>query len=469
MDIDDLYTWIGNTYEFDHNGEYEVRITQNKHTNSFSYIEGDNITIEIDNDVCSIYCEYQILSEDTFYQEYKMIIKELKMIQYLYQSCGGSPSFDDGTGYDWPYQYKKVGYFDIPFDLDKSCKIITAFDDIFIYKELGNIDEALLMNSLPDVYEHYKIFMRKFDNALILGLGENYSHITEIDRHSVFSKDEPIYTNGFVVLGMGDCPTEKIRSITNDVPEKNLIKYYFGFEYFIGQLEEGFIYGDINRVLGARKFIEELGLSEAANLYLDDIYYKANNRLLFLESEEAWAIILMLRSHDSMLIKEKIKLKEMASELTHFLPVELRICDYKFDTLSPEDFEKLCSELLNDLKYTNIFIRGKTNSPDGGVDIEADIEASTFMGSEIQHRIFQCKRTDKVNLSILNDVIYLLEEFQAHGYGLFCSCILPLSFRNRAKTVSRVHNINIEVYDKNDINLLLINHPETANRYFLFR
>ncbi len=83
----------------------------------------------------------------------------------------------------------------------------------------------------------------------------------------------------------------------------------------------------------------------------------------------------------------------------------------------------------------NVHLRGKTNTPNEGVDITADEEYQAMLGHEKRIWIFQCKHTKyQIDRKDILEVPILLKKFQADRYGLFYSEVLSPATLDRIAT-----------------------------------
>ncbi len=57
------------------------------------------------------------------------------------------------------------------------------------------------------------------------------------------------------------------------------------------------------------------------------------------------------------------------------------------DYITAPQFEELCKVILSVLGFKNIVLRGHTNSPDGGVDIECDEEIKQIFGIKVRQEM----------------------------------------------------------------------------------
>ena len=119
------------------------------------------------------------------------------------------------------------------------------------------------------------------------------------------------------------------------------------------------------------------------------------------------------------------------------------------------------------MKFQNISIRGKSRAPDGGVDIIAEEEYMTLVGTEKRKWIFQCKHMKaQIGRKDLSEVRDLLREFSADCYGLFYSGDLTPSTLDRIENICKNDGIKIKYWDRNRIEAQLEIFPQISIKYF---
>ena len=138
-----------------------------------------------------------------------------------------------------------------------------------------------------------------------------------------------------------------------------------------------------------------------------------------------------------------------------------------YGKMTDEDFEIMCRDLLYEMGFQNIQVRGKTRTPDNGIDITAEEEYQTLIGTEKRKWIFQCKHTKgQINRKDLSEVRDLLREFNADSYGLFYSGYFSANTLDRMNTLRQNEKIKIHGWDFNGLELLLTKFPKISMKYF---
>ena len=117
--------------------------------------------------------------------------------------------------------------------------------------------------------------------------------------------------------------------------------------------------------------------------------------------------------------------------------------------------------------FQDVKVRGKTHAPDGGVDIVAQEEFRSLIGSEKRKWIIQCKHMKgQVNRKDISEVRDLLNEFNADCYGLFYSGYFSPSTLDRIEAIRNKDRITIKVWDCNDLEVMLSQHTSVSLKYF---
>lgn len=204
-----------------------------------------------------------------------------------------------------------------------------------------------------------------------------------------------------------------------------------------------------------------------ARLNIGEIHFpqcKMNDGYVLLENYDKsfWAIVPSHRKEqESFLLKERESIKSLYKQVQALLPAHLVVNEYDYSRLSESTFEDMCRDLLDEIGFKNIKQRGKTNAPDGGIDIEADLLIETVLGTGTEHWIFQCKHTKaQIDRKDLAEVRELLNEFKAAKYGLFYSGVFS------PQTIDRLKNLEAHYWGQGELNIELRKHKRTALRYF---
>ena len=166
---------------------------------------------------------------------------------------------------------------------------------------------------------------------------------------------------------------------------------------------------------------------------------------------------------EQKILYEKTKINELKASFHKHTKENYLIMDYDLYQLSPDEFENMCYDLLCEEGYENVHRRGKSNTRDGGVDIEADEFVRAIHTYEKRKWIFQCKREKNLDRKELRDIEILLKEFQADRYGLFYAGIINPSVWDRCRIFSKN---SVWLFDQDWIKQKLKEYPKVADKYF---
>ena len=141
---------------------------------------------------------------------------------------------------------------------------------------------------------------------------------------------------------------------------------------------------------------------------------------------------------------------------------------YDFSHLTEDDFEMLCFDLLYRKGFQSVKRVGKTNAPDGGVDIIAYKEQQTLVSIERQKFIVQCKHSKKsLDRKDVAEISDLMTEHDAQSYILFCSNSFTPQAVSRLEHKKTRGNINIDYFGEAEISFEIEKHPDLITKYKL--
>lgn len=429
----------------------------------------ENITLDFEGDSYSLYREFlyeecdnklSALSsqkeECLFYESLKETVEQVAEIAYK-----------DGLG--CPFYSVLIGYFDIPFSWeDLACKlngIIKAFQYMkkIRIEEVDKESELLLTYKMGQLELYEKL--GQYSNRLCNIKVENSSLNSNKHLDGVFA-----YTNRSltIITGIGleflslfcshlsgiECflylgLNVVILSSNEPVPKAVMIKKNL-----------------FNKII---EFIEQLGVNWDWNIE-DTIKYSITSDGKFLMCcGELWFIVCPLKAenYEEYIIYEKNTLKSLQHDFIQVASEKIWNQTYDFSRLNGEQFEKMCCDFLYALKFQNISIRGKSRAADGGVDITAEEEYKTLVGTERRKWIFQCKHMKKqIGRKDLSEVYDLLQKFSADCYGLFYSGELTPNTLDRIADICKNSKIKIEYWDRSRIEAQLKQFPQISLKYF---
>ena len=190
---------------------------------------------------------------------------------------------------------------------------------------------------------------------------------------------------------------------------------------------------------------------------------------LVITFDELWAVVYSLQRnmYETYFTFEKNAIRKLEHDYLQIAPKHLWNREYDFSVLTDEQFESMCRDLLQSMGFQNVKVRGKTHAPDGGVDIVAQEEFKSLIGSEKRKWIIQCKHMkSQVNRRDISEVRDLLSEFSADCYGLFYSGYFSPATLDRIESIRNKDRITIKVWDSNDIEVMLSQYTNVSLKYF---
>lgn len=161
---------------------------------------------------------------------------------------------------------------------------------------------------------------------------------------------------------------------------------------------------------------------------------------------------------------------EIASSLSTAVGISASLdCDWT--SLSDEDFEQLCYDLIFlHPKFDAETIRklGKSRSRDGGRDIEV-FEVSRWLREKPRKWIFQCKlvkSSSSLGGSKLQDVGDMLELYGAEGFGVLTSATIDATLFDKLDGICRRRGVQQYHMSVLELERALSRNPNIKNRFF---
>lgn len=397
----------------------------------------------------------EITKEEMFFYEYiKRISEKLPQISY-----------EDGMG--CPFYCDLVGYFNLPLIWNDFTHLLAVFEQACqhsIFLTINDIDK----NS--ELFLSYKEMQSKAFEEL-KGLSSSLCNVhikdTTLNKNHCFdSVFAYVNTSNTVLTGVGLEHLELVGGHTTN----NQYHFYAGLQYFIirPDLEDACV-----TIVNKRLTDEVIELFEQANEEWDIdayVHYSLNKRSwLVVTCGELWAVICPIRPerHEACFTSEKNKIKSLEHDFMLVAPKQLWSRTYDFTILNEAAFENMCRDLLLEMNFHNIQVRGRTRAPDGGVDITADEEYKTLVGTEKRKWIFQCKHTKgQIDRKDLSEVRDLLQEFHADCYGLFYSGYFTPTTLDRIDSICQHDKLKIQGWDFNGLEILLTKFQKVSTKYF---
>lgn len=445
----DLISYLNKQYNLDHD------------VNTI-WLQDLEVTVEYDEvqNCVSIYREFTYDDYDNVLIHFETAHDEMLFLQNLYNSSEIQPKTDNNIS--WGYQSREdyVGFFNIELSKDKILEILNWINCANKSEEVLNC--TLLQLHYPEEFEMYKELEEIANLSFLQDRG--WQQITSFIKNGNNLEGIYVNENKIIAIGIGKQKLQEILKTLRINSYKEII-IYKGYEYCIGRRDSKNIYWNINFVNAVEGIIEELGL----NCEYDINYYITDSvpPVLLVECAGFWGMIIPINDEEyDKAILERKKLIEKYNAILQYIPQGYVEETLDFSALSDDDFENMCKDILAELGFMNIFSRGQTNAPDGGVDIECDEEISGLLGKDTIHWIFQCKHSKKIDRKDLSEIPLLLEEFNAEKYGLFYSGTFSPQTLDRIKYLNSNARDCIKIWDNFQVAQLVNKFTKVKNKYF---
>lgn len=425
------------------------------------------IKITLEENSYDIYREF--LYEDCY--SHSMTLEILKG-EVLFCECikritGKQPhvSYEDGMG--CPFCCDLVGYFNLPLIWNDFAHMLAMIEQACHQMKVLTINEIDKNAELLSKYEETKFKTFETLKGISPDLCNKHIRDTPLNKnHDLDSVCAYVNTHNTVLIGVG---LEHLPQVCDQVSNKQYY-FYMGLQYLIICPEHE---KDCITIANKGLVDQVIELFEQANEEWDidsSIHYALDKRSwLIVTCGELWAIICPIKPehHEACFTFEKNKIKSLERDFMMVAPENFWNRTFDFTKLSEKDFETMCRDLLVEMNFQNILVRGKPRAPDGGIDITADEEYETLIGTEKRKWIFQCKHMrGQIDRKDLSEVRDLLREFHADGYGLFYSGYFTPSTLDRMENISQNDKIKIRAWDFNALEILLTKFPKVSMKYF---
>ncbi|GEM_PF-2286088 len=434
------------------------------------YVQGGKIELSIlDWDGAGACCIRYVLIKNRDEEEsilteiYKIciILKDLHVITRKY------PQID---------YYEAKGTGDINIELIYIIETFEIESIMYVLEAFNRIDLSQMRLDKQFIREHYgelfDLLSRKGNESR-----EKFRRIAESEFRKEFnclnvSEYKPVVSN---IFSKQDCVysnyNQKIYvGFTQEGIEHYIHKYQLDLHEF-SDYYEGVQY-NIMTVPGTACVWEKRLWLEAFNwLYILEMHYgdvpnytAYDKGRIIIRVVEFWVCIMTEADRlKEKILYEKQQLQDMQKKYLNHTDDKFFAPNYDLYQLSPEEFENMCCDLLHAEGYKNVYKRGKLNTADGGIDMEAVEVVRGINTREEKKWIFQCKRAIKIDRKELNEIPFLLKEFKADRYGLFYAGILNPSVIDRCKTFDPGV---VWVFDENFIKQKLKEYRSVADKYF---
>lgn len=461
----------------------------NEFLTKFESIYNDSYEYELDEDLGQVYLSYSKkldyaldclcieFNEDTFdiYREFLyedhygplMVVEickdEILFYESLKRILGRTPesSYEDGWG--CPFFANRIGFFCVPFSWDELERKIDIIAQAYIRMDALSLDDIEISSDTQTQFEGVKLQLinklKEVAPALchthVKDLPLNHDHAFD-HMHSYLNKSNTI------LLGVG---LDNLKQLCE--PTENTIAFYSGFQYCIIGINDRYLIYNlrlVSDVIDAFSKVDEECEIDAFLKYSID----TKSRLV-VTCGEMWAAICRFETdnYEKYLTYEKNKLKKLEQEFLAVAPEHFWNRSFDFTTLSDQQFESLCRDLLFSMNFKKIQVRGNTRAADGGIDITAEEEYQTLIGPEKRKWIFQCKHTkQQINRKDISEARDLLREFGADCYGVFYSGTFSPNTIDRIKNICDIEQVIIKGWDQNDLEVELSTKPALAAKYF---
>lgn len=395
------------------------------------------------------------------------IIKDAMFFCECIKRISGQPPrvlYEDGMG--CPFCCDLVGFFDLALIWDDFANLLTMF--IQAYQQINFLTFGEISKNSELFSSYKKLQFEVFEELQGLSPHLCDRHIRDTPLNKNHSFDPVLaYVNASntILTGVGSDHLTQVEGQTSSEQHH----FYMGLQYFIIRSE---CKNGCATIVNKRLVDEVIELFEQANGEWDidsSIHYAVDKRSrLIVTCGELWAVICPMKPehHEACFTFEKNKLRNLQKDFMLVAPEHLWNRTFDFAKLSDENFEAMCRDLLLEMNFQNIQIRGKTRAPDGGVDITADEEYKTLIGTEKRKWIFQCKHMKgQIDRRDLSEVPDLLQEFHADYYGLFYSGYFTPNTLDRIDSMNQ-NGVKIRGWDFSGLEILLAQFSQVSVKYF---
>ena len=425
------------------------------------------VRIEYESDRFSIYKEFVYEDYLSKFRTYLINKEELVFREALKQIAKDAvqDSCEDGMG--CPYIANQVGFFEIPFsreELAAKIQLIELALDSMAGIPINGINQdscerAIFREAAKELFDELKDLSPNLCITPIKDTSANKNH--QFDNTLAY-----VNNRGTIVTGIGH---ESLATLCPNREESRCL-VYSGINYFIISEAEDLS----NTLVIDKKLVDEVvALFEktCGDWEFDpsfDFTIGSNNQIV-ITFDELWAVVYSLQRnmYETYFTFEKNALRKLEHDYLQIAPKNIWNREYDFSVLTDEQFESMCRDILQSMGFQDVKIRGKTHAPDGGVDIVAQEEFRSLIGSEKRKWIIQCKHMKgQVNRKDISEVRDLLNEFNADCYGLFYSGYFSPSTLDRIEAIRNKDRITIKVWDCNDLEVMLSQHTSVSLKYF---
>ena len=423
----------------------------------------DCLCIEFEENCFSIYREF--LYEDHYgpFLVVEICKEELLFFESMKRLLGQEPerSYEDGLG--CPFFANRIGFFCVPFSWEELDQKVELFAQAYPKMEELTFNNVTMSSDAQVQFEGSKQNLLNKLKDVAPTLCHTHIKDSPLNRDHSFDKVHS-YLNRYntLLVGVG---LDNLQLLSEQIAGTCFT--YSGFRYYIANVNgRNFIYdlSLVKDVIDAFSMVDEECDIDAFTKYSIDTRFR-----LVITCGEMWAAICRFEpdNYEKHLTYEKNKLKKLEQEFLSVAPAHFWNRSVDLTTLSDQQFEYLCRDLLFSMNFKKIQVRGNTRAADGGIDITAEEEYQTLIGPEKRKWIFQCKHTkQQINRKDISEARDLLREFGADCYGVFYSGTFSPNTIDRIKSICDTEQVIIKGWDQNDLEVELSTKPTLAAKYF---
>ncbi len=397
------------------------------------------------------------------------------------------------------FLFKKIGIrpvIELDFDMCGANHLI-QFNNLGLHKNSYELilrtiidnREALLLNVFPD--EDYKkllqdglknfpeesteyIEQKQILIAEVNAKYEQYLNLHEFKRIKqidvLYKQIENFENIGYVMIneektvlmGLSTEEPEFLFELLGNEPNSIIDSFYYGKNVFLARSQD-FIFAVPTKYIRMFDMLEDI-LDIGPLTYKE--YYTDRKRYLYIKNDIIWTAIMRVARNEEAMNNEYKYLVESINSFSPFSPKKMNF-SIDWESISYADFEKLCRDLLEKLKFKDVKNYGKANAADGGRDIEAYEIYDTIAGLEKKKWLFQCKHLNRsLNKKDLLGIRDLIEQYNVDAFGVLCT----KSFTPEAIDYLNSYNekrISIIFWSGEDIERKLDHYPELITKYGL--
>jgi hypothetical protein len=436
--------------------KYDLNIDDNEEENVVnmrSLLGEIKLNIHIIDKTFDIYMDFPFYDEveegdEEEYSNEIQGISEVIFSRELNRFFNRKPKHEDEIHYLCPGSNEYVGFWDNLIDIsivDTFFRAVNSYHDKY---------QTILPreDTISSIIQAYLKLAQEF----------LFDHGFKKDK-DIFNEDNDIYIGKQNRIVLTTIQHDIVQLFAYGSAFSPIINHYHGDECFIAKAinSENMISTNIDNVKLFYNLHDEL------NIFTEFEYYTDSKKFVYIKSKFFHQLVVIdLRSN----ISENLEYDLLIQKLNFFKPFKNKntIDKIDFSKLNPDDFEKLCFDLLQQKGFINIHPVGKTNAPDGGCDIFADEEVQGVFGSEIRHWIFQCKHSkSSLNRKDVAEIPDLLREYNADKYGLFCSNSLTPEAIKRLQSLNEKHNGIVKYWGIIELGAEISQFPELIRKHSL--